>query len=269
MSAQQAYYCKMTFSDTHCHVYVEQFDEDRDIVISTANDANVKRFFLPNIDSAHISRLKNTTNQYAGQMFPMMGLHPCSVGDNFLEELEVIETELFTSQNNIYIGVGEIGLDLYWDKSFIEQQKEAFKIQVGWALKLSFPIIIHVRDAFDEIFDLMDSIYTPKLKGIFHCFTGTQSQANKILEYENFKFGIGGVLTFKNSGLRDVVKNIPMDKLVLETDSPYLAPHPNRGKRNEPSYLLYVAETLANVKGVSLEKLSETTEQNTNEIFSL
>jgi len=259
----------MKFSDTHCHVYVEQFDNDRELVISNANGSNIGRFFLPNIDSTYISRLKNTTIQFPGQVFPMMGLHPCSVKENFQDELEIIETELFKKNNLNFVGVGEIGLDLYWDKSLLDQQKEAFKIQVGWALKLDLPIIIHVREAFDEIFDLIDSIYQPELKGIFHCFTGNQEQADKILEYQNFKMGIGGVLTFKNSGLSDVVKNIPLNKLVLETDSPYLAPHPNRGKRNEPSYLLYIAEKLAAVKGVSLAELSKITEQNTNEVFAL
>lgn len=259
----------MNFSDTHCHIYVEQFDEDINHAISRANDLNVNRFFLPNIDSKYISRVRNITSEFPNQMLPMMGLHPCSVNENFMTELEVIKNELFNSKKIKYVGVGEIGLDLYWDKSFFEQQKEAFKIQVEWALELDLPIIIHVRDAFDEIFELMDSVYQPNLKGIFHCFTGNQEQANKILEYENFKMGIGGVLTFKNSGLKEVVKNIPIEKLVLETDSPYLAPHPNRGKRNEPAYLLFIAEQLATIKGVSLEKLSEITEQNTNEVFAL
>lgn len=259
----------MIFSDTHCHLYVEQFDSDHNDCIIRAQDMNIGRFFLPNIDSKYIARLKKTTNRFPTKMYPMMGLHPCSVKDNYLAELELIEKELFQEQGLDYIGVGEIGLDLYWDQDFIEQQKEAFKIQVNWALKLNFPIIIHVRDAFDEIFELMDSIYHKDLKGIFHCFTGNDKQAAKIMEYENFKMGIGGVLTFKNSGLSDVIKNVPLKKLVLETDSPYLAPHPFRGKRNEPSYLMYVAEKLAAIKNVSLEELSEITEQNTNEVFSL
>jgi|TARA_B110000305_G_scaffold227181_1_gene275578 TatD DNase family protein len=259
----------MTFSDTHCHVYVKQFDQDQKETILRANNVNVDRFFLPNIDSKYIPRLQKTTNQFPNKMYPMMGLHPCSVKENYLEELNLIEQELFNGQQLNYVGVGEIGLDLYWDKIYLEQQKEAFKIQVNWALKLDLPIIIHVRDAFDEIFDLMDSIYNPKMKGIFHCFTGNELQADKIAEYENFKMGIGGVLTFKNSGLSNVLKEVPLNKMVLETDSPYLAPHPYRGKRNEPSYLMLVAEKLAELKNVSLEELSEITEQNTNEVFSL
>ena len=259
----------MTFSDTHCHVYVKQFDQDQKETILRANNVNVDRFFLPNIDSKYIPRLQKTTNQFPNKMYPMMGLHPCSVKENYLEELNLIEQELFNGQQLNYVGVGEIGLDLYWDKIYLEQQKEAFKIQVNWALKLDLPIIIHVRDAFDEIFDLMDSIYNPKMKGIFHCFTGNELQADKIAEYENFKMGIGGVLTFKNSGLSNVLKEVPLYKMVLETDSPYLAPHPYRGKRNEPSYLMLVAEKLAELKNVSLEELSEITEQNTNEVFSL
>ena len=259
----------MTFSDTHCHVYVKQFDQDQKETILRANNVNVDRFFLPNIDSKYIPRLQKTTNQFPNKMYPMMGLHPCSVKENYLEELNLIEQELLNGQQLNYVGVGEIGLDLYWDKIYLEQQKEAFKIQVNWALKLDLPIIIHVRDAFDEIFDLMDSIYNPKMKGIFHCFTGNELQADKIAEYENFKMGIGGVLTFKNSGLSNVLKEVPLNKMVLETDSPYLAPHPYRGKRNEPSYLMLVAEKLAELKNVSLEELSEITEQNTNEVFSL
>ncbi len=259
----------MTFSDTHCHVYVEQFDQDQKETILRANNMNVDRFFLPNIDSKYIPRLQKTTNQFPNKMYPMMGLHPCSVKENYLEELNLIEQELFNGQRLNYVGVGEIGLDLYWDKVYLEQQKEAFKIQVNWALKLDLPIIIHVRVAFDEIFDLMDSIYNPKMKGIFHCFTGNDLQAAKIAEYENFKMGIGGVLTFKNSGLSNVLKEVPLNKMVLETDSPYLAPHPHRGKRNEPSYLMLVAEKLAELKNVSLQELSEITEQNTNEVFSL
>ena len=259
----------MTFSDTHCHVYVEQFDQDQKETILRANNMNVDRFFLPNIDSKYIPRLQKTTNQFPNKMYPMMGLHPCSVKENYLEELNLIEQELFNGHQLNYVGVGEIGLDLYWDKIYLEQQKEAFKIQVNWALKLDIPIIIHVRDAFDEIFDLMDSIYNPKMKGIFHCFTGNDLQAAKIAEYENFKMGIGGVLTFKNSGLSNVLKDVPLNKMVLETDSPYLAPHPYRGKRNEPSYLMLVAEKLAELKNVSLQELSEITEQNTNEVFSL
>ncbi|MGY8952148.1 MAG: TatD family hydrolase, partial [Flavobacteriales bacterium] len=242
----------MTFSDTHCHVYVKQFDQDQKETILRANNVNVDRFFLPNIDSKYIPRLQKTTNQFPNKMYPMMGLHPCSVKENYLEELNLIEQELFNGQQLNYVGVGEIGLDLYWDKIYLEQQKEAFKIQVNWALKLDLPIIIHVRDAFDEIFDLMDSIYNPKMKGIFHCFTGNELQADKIAEYENFKMGIGGVLTFKNSGLSNVLKEVPLNKMVLETDSPYLAPHPYRGKRNEPSYLMLVAEKLAELKNVSL-----------------
>ncbi|MBD78886.1 MAG: hydrolase TatD [Crocinitomicaceae bacterium] len=259
----------MVFSDTHCHIYTEQFDQDRPEIMSRAIDMNVRRFFLPNIDSSYIQRLQQAVQEFPQYTYPMMGLHPCSVNQDYEKELEIIENQLFTNESGNYIGVGEIGLDLYWDKTFLKEQIDAFKIQVGWAIKLDLPIVIHVRDAFDEIFDAMDAIYQPELKGIFHCFTGDKSQAEKILEYENFKLGIGGVLTFKNSGLDEVVSPVPLDRIVLETDSPYLAPHPNRGKRNEPSYLMFVAEKLAKIKGVSLEKLSEITEQNTNEVFGL
>ncbi|MGB0402453.1 MAG: TatD family hydrolase [Salibacteraceae bacterium] len=260
----------MIFSDTHCHIYSEQFDTDISPIIQKATEANVARFFLPNIDMDYTNRLHDLSEKYPDQMFPMMGLHPCSVKDDYKDQLNQMEELLFNQKPVKYFAVGEIGIDLYWDKSFLEQQKDAFRTQVDWALKLGIPIVIHVRDAFAEIFELMDELYTPELKGVFHCFTGGKEEAEKIISaYPTFKMGIGGVVTFKNSGLDSVVSEIPISRIVLETDSPYLAPHPNRGKRNEPSYLLYIAEKVANIYSVSLEELSVITEKNTNELFNL
>jgi TatD DNase family protein len=198
----------------------------------------------------------------------MFGLHPCSVKENWKEELRLVEHDLFNNSSKLNpIAVGEIGLDLYWERSFLEQQVEALEIQINWAKKLGLPIVIHVRDAFDEIFEVIDSLNDDSLTGVFHCFTGNLSQANHILDYGGFKLGLGGVLTFKNSGLDKTIEQIDLKHLILETDSPYLAPHPHRGKRNEPAYLMLVAKKLAEVKGVLLEEVSRVTEINTNEIF--
>ncbi|UTW63870.1 TatD family hydrolase [bacterium SCSIO 12741] len=262
----------MNLSDTHNHFYTDAFDEDRDYVVQRAVEQGVKRFFLPNIDSGYTDRLVQMNQKYPDLTFPMMGLHPCSVKEDYREELKRIENDLFNPSrlgDITWFGVGEIGLDLYWDKSFFAQQQEAFRVQCEWAKELGLPIIIHVREAFDEIFDLVDELNDDRLFGIFHCFTGNEAQAQHILEYGGFKLGIGGVLTFKNSGLDKVVKNISLEHLVLETDSPYLAPHPYRGKRNEPSYTSIVAQKLADIKEVDISVVAEQTERNTNEIFRL
>lgn len=261
-------FATMRFSDTHCHVYVEQFDEDRIAALEAAKANNIHRLFLPNIDSSYNARLLELYGNMSDYVYPMMGLHPCSVKSDYLNELAKLKNELFHGKTP-FVAVGEIGIDLYWDKTFFRQQQDAFKMQVEWALELDLPIVIHVRDAFEEIFDLMDQVYTPKLRGIFHCFTGGDLERDKILGYDQFMFGIGGVVTFKNSGLDKVVADIPIDRIVLETDSPYLAPHPFRGKRNEPKYLLHIAEKVAQTVGVSLEKLSEITEENVNRMFRL
>ncbi|GAB4254047.1 MAG: TatD family hydrolase [Vicingaceae bacterium] len=255
----------MNFSDSHTHIYLEDFNDDLSYLISEANQKHIKKFYLPNIDIESIDALKSTVNKFPNQCFPMMGLHPCSVKENYKSDLEVIKNELY---NGNYVAVGEIGLDLYWDKTFFSSQVEAFKIQISWAKALQLPIAIHVRNAFSEIFDVMDEIYDPSLKGVFHCFTGTSVAMNKILkDYPNFMFGIGGVVTFKNSGLDKVVTDMPLEKIILETDAPYLAPVPFRGKRNIPVYLFNIAEKVAQIKGISLEKLSEITENNMQTLF--
>ena len=196
----------------------------------------------------------------------MMGLHPGSIGENWESDLEIVKSNLF---NRSYCAVGEIGMDLYWDKTFIEAQKKAFRMQVEWAKELNLPIVIHARDAFDEIFEIVDEMNDEILRGVFHCFTGTLDQANHILGYGGFKLGIGGVLTYKNAKIDEVIREISLDHLILETDSPYLPPVPYRGKRNESAYLLHIAEKLADVHGVTLKDIEERTSMNAIELFNL
>lgn len=256
----------MEMIDTHTHLYSEQFDEDRDAMIQRALNEGVKRFFLPNIDSKSIAGMKALVEKYPNNCYPMMGLHPCSVGENIEQELALVEKEL---ASNKYIAVGEIGIDLYWDKSFQHEQEMAFKKQIEWAKKLELPIVIHCREAFDEILSILDEVNDEQLSGIFHCFTGSLEQANHILNYGDFKMGIGGVVTFKNSGLDKVVEQLNLKDLVLETDAPYLAPVPFRGKRNESAYVSRVAEKLAEIFQLPLAKIAQQTTVNALEIFKI
>lgn len=250
--------------DTHIHLYSEEFDSDRESLIQKAIRNNVKAFYLPNIDSESIERMHDLENKYPDHCFSMMGLHPCSVKENVQEELDLVEKWLRTRS---YVAIGEIGIDLYWNKTFKEQQVYAFKKQIEWALEFNYGIAIHCRDAFDEVYDVMKSFSTLP-RGIFHCFSGTSEQAKKIIDFGNYKLGIGGVLTFKNSGLDKFVQETDLKYLVLETDAPYLAPVPFRGKRNEPVYILEVARKLAQIKDVSLAEVEEITQQNAQYIFT-
>jgi TatD DNase family protein len=254
----------MNLIDTHTHIYLKDFDEDIAEVLQRAKDKGVTKMLLPNIDSSTFERLLLLSND--DSLLPMMGLHPCSVKANFQEELEMVENEI--SKGN-YIAVGEIGIDLYWDKEFKEQQIESFKFQIDLAKKHDLPIVIHVREAFDEVFKVLDECGGGAMKGVFHCFTGNAEQAKKALSYDGFYLGLGGVLTFKKSGLDQVVKDLPLDRLLLETDAPYLAPTPNRGKRNEPSYLFDVAQKLADIKEMSINDIAEITTANATRLFSL
>lgn len=250
--------------DTHIHLYSEEFDSDRESLIQKAIRNNIKAFYLPNIDSESIERMHELESKYPDHCFSMMGLHPCSVKENVQEELDLVEKWLRTRS---YVAIGEIGIDLYWDKTFKEQQVYAFKKQIEWALEFNYGIAIHCRDAFDEVYDVMKS-FSKLPRGIFHCFSGTSEQAKKIIDFGNYKLGIGGVLTFKNSGLDKVVQETDLKYLVLETDAPYLAPVPFRGKRNEPVYILEVARKLAQIKDVSLAEVEEITQQNAQYIFT-
>ena len=251
------------FIDTHTHLYLEEFDSDRNAVIKKAMSSGVTKFYLPNIDSTSIEAMLQLEKEYPENCFAMMGLHPCSVKENAEDELKLVEEWL--SKRKFY-AIGEIGIDLYWDKTFLEQQKTAFRKQIDWALHYNYPIVIHCREAFNEIYEVLSSY--PKLpKGIFHCFSGTLEQANKIIALGAFKLGIGGVVTFKNSGLDKVVEQLDMQHLVLETDSPYLAPNPFRGKRNESGYLIQVAQKIGQLKDLSIAEVGEITTKNVQEIF--
>lgn len=255
----------MQFTDSHTHIYLEQFDKDRSEMIQRAENENIGRFLLPNIDLDSIDPMHQLSEDYKGKCFPMMGLHPCSVDADYKSVLEQMRLKL---DENHYVAVGEIGMDLYWDKSFQAQQVEAFKIQIEWAKELDLPIVIHARDAFQEIFDVLDEVNDEKLKGIFHCFTGGEAEAQKVLDYGNFLMGIGGVVTFKNSGLDKTLKSlVPLEKLILETDAPYLAPVPYRGKRNESSYISHIVDKLVDIYEVTPQEISDVTEQNIDSIF--
>ncbi len=254
----------MSFIDTHTHLYSEQFDADREQIIQQAIAVGVEQFYLPNIDGTSVAGMKALQKQYPDRCFPMMGLHPCSVGEHVKEELAELKKEL---DRGTYIAVGEIGIDLYWEKKFLKEQEYAFREQISWAIEKDLPIVIHCRESFDEILAILDELNCKELRGIFHCFTGTLEQAKHILAYGDFKLGIGGVVTFKNSGLDQVVAQLNLADLVLETDSPYLAPVPKRGKRNESAYLIAVAEKLASIYQVGLDRIAEQTSANAKEIF--
>ena len=249
--------------DTHTHLYAEQFDEDRAAMIQRAKEVGVKKVFLPNIDSSSIEGMLQLEKEYPDFCYPMMGLHPTSVKADYKEELAIVKKHLF---ERAFVAVGEIGVDLYWDKTFKEQQIEAFLAQAKWAEELDIPIIIHARNSLDILIELVKGIKSPKVRGIFHCFTGSAVQARRIVDL-GFLLGIGGVLTFKNAKLRDEIKEIPLESLVLETDSPYLTPHPFRGKRNESSYVKYVLEHLAATRGLAPKKVEEQTTKNAEKLF--
>ncbi len=256
----------MLLTDTHTHLYLKEFDSDRKQVIADAVKSGITKLFLPNIDSDSIPSLFQLCNAFPENCFPMMGLHPCSVNTTYQQELLVIEHWL---KKKKFYAVGEIGIDLYWDKTYFPQQKDAFERQIVLAKKHQLPIVIHTRNSFSETYNIVQAQNTKTLKGIFHCFSGTIDDANQIISLGGFKMGIGGVLTFKNSGLDKVIKEIDMKHLLLETDSPYLAPVPYRGKRSESSYLMIIAKKLADIKNISLEEVAEATTKNAEEIFGV
>ncbi|OIQ21646.1 MAG: hydrolase TatD [Flavobacterium sp. MedPE-SWcel] len=253
----------MIFTDTHTHLYSEEFQQDSDVVIQRAIDAGVKRLFVPSIDSTYTKQMYDLEAKYPENVFLMMGLHPTYVKDNYEEEIAHIETELAKRK---FAAIGEIGIDLYWDKTRLEQQQHAFKHQIQLAKKYNLPINIHCRDAFDEVFEVLESEKGEELHGIFHCFTGSFEQAQKAISY-NLKLGIGGVATFKNGKIDKFLNEIDLSNIVLETDSPYLAPVPYRGKRNESSYTVLVAEKLATIYNMSVEEIAAATTENTKTIF--
>ncbi|MCK8481022.1 TatD family hydrolase [Psychroserpens algicola] len=255
----------MIITDTHTHLYSDAFDEDRHDMIQRAMAQNVTRFFIPAIDSGYTDAMLQLESDFPEHVFLMMGLHPTSVKTNYKEELKHVEAML--AKRHFY-AVGEIGIDLYWDTSTLEIQKDAFKQQINLAKHYGLPIVIHCREAFDEIFDVLEEVKDDKLFGIFHCFTGTLEQAHQAISY-NMKLGIGGVATFKNGKIDQFLNNIDLKHIVLETDSPYLAPKPFRGKRNESAYITKVLEKLSEIYTVSEEKIAEITTQNSKEIFGI
>lgn len=252
-------------TDTHTHLYSEQFDEDRDEMMLRAKEAGISRFFIPAIDSTYTQRMFDLEAAYPNDVYLMMGLHPTSVKENYLEELTSVKK--WINQREFY-AIGEIGIDLYWDKKFLAQQQAAFKTQIQWAKEKKLPIVIHCRDAFDEIFEVLESEKGTDLYGIFHCFTGTLAQAEKAISY-NMKLGIGGVVTFKNGKIDQFLHKIDLQHIVLETDSPYLAPTPYRGKRNESSYITQVIEKLTEIYQVSFKEIAEITTQNSKAVFGV
>lgn len=251
--------------DTHTHLYSDQFENDRREVIASAIDAGVEKLFLPNIDSSSIRGMEELVHSFPLNCYPMYGLHPGNVGETYKNELQLIKQALDSSTNAI--AIGEIGMDLYWDKTFIEEQKIAFREQIEWAKTMELPIVIHCREAFTEIFEILDELNSPELTGVFHCFTGDYEQAKHILGYGGFKMGIGGVVTYKNSDLPDVLQKIDLNDIILETDSPYLPPVPHRGKRNESAYIRYVAEKVADVYQKPIEEIERITTKNAIELF--
>lgn len=252
------------FIDTHTHLYSEQFNEDRTEMIQRAIAAGVERMYMPNIDLNSVDGMHALEKQFPENCFGMMGLHPCSVDANW--ELVLAKMRVLLEKRP-YVAVGEIGIDLYWDKTFVAEQKEAFRIQINWAKELQIPIVIHARDSFPEIYEVLDQENDERLKGIFHCFTGNEQDVKKILNYQGFLFGIGGVVTYKKSDLPETIKHIPLEKLLLETDAPYLAPTPFRGKRNESGYVIHTAEKIAEILDLPLSKLQEETTQNAMNLF--
>lgn len=254
----------MELVDTHCHLYGEEFTADIDQVIERAKAAGVKRFYLPGIDSTAIPSMLELEARFPGECIAMMGLHPCYVKENYLEELEVVRQWL---QQRKFAAVGEIGLDFYWDRTFEVQQYEAFRTQIGWAKEYSLPIVIHSRNSTQECINIVKEFRDGGLKGVFHCFSGSAELARQIVQ-QGFLLGIGGVLTYKNAGLPEVLKDIPLEHIVLETDAPYLTPVPFRGKRNESSYLTHIIAKLAEVKEMDVEEVARITTANAASLFT-
>lgn len=252
--------------DTHAHLYAEQFDHDRDIMITRAKNAGLEKILLPNIDVDSVEGMLQMVRDYPDFCHPMMGLHPCSVDQNFEEKLDIIYSRLHAEP---IVAIGEIGIDLYWDKTTLDLQREAFRIQVKWAKDMNLPIVIHARDSYNELFEELNKLNDDRLSGVFHCFTGSKQQAEKIIDYGNFYLGLGGVLTYKNSGLSRFIQELPLEKIMLETDAPYLPPVPHRGQRNESAYVLFVAQKLAELFNLSVEEVSSTTSLNARKLFGL
>jgi TatD DNase family protein len=259
------YFCTMLLTDTHTHLYYETDDAKRTALMQRCADNAIGRLFLPNVDASSVPLVFSLVKSFPGICFPMLGLHPCSVKYGWEDELNVIKEAVHQYK---IVAIGEIGIDLYWDKATLSEQIEAFRKQIAWAKSLKLPIVIHSRDSFDEVFEVLQSENDENLRGIFHCFTGTPEQANKVIDL-GFYLGIGGVVTYKNSGLDKTVAQIGLDHIVLETDSPYLTPVPHRGKPNESSYLIYIAQKVAELHQTDLEAVADITTENSKLIFGV
>lgn len=253
--------------DSHSHLFLEEFTEDLPQVIERARAAGVSHIFMPNIDRTTVEPMLSVCRAYQGYCFPMIGLHPTSVDGGYEEEFVVLREYLTRSDE--FVAIGEIGLDLYWDKTYLKEQLIAFERQIEWALEFQLPVVIHCREAFDYIYKVLAPYKSTSLTGVFHSFTGSSDEAAKILEFPGFKIGINGVVTFKKSSLPEVLEQIPLERIVLETDSPYLTPAPNRGKRNESAYVKYTLAKVAEVYGKPIEMVSEQTGRNALELFRL
>jgi TatD DNase family protein len=255
----------MLLTDTHTHLYYETDEAKRAALIERCRTAGINRLFLPNVDAASVPMVYSLHEAYPDMCFPMLGLHPCDVKEDWENELEQIKAAY--GRHKIY-AIGEIGIDLYWDKTTLPIQIQAFKTQIAWAKSLKLPIVIHCRDAFDEVFEVLQQEQDDDLRGIFHCFTGSLEQAHKVIDL-GFYLGIGGVVTYKNSGLDKVVSQVALNDIVLETDSPYLTPVPYRGKPNESSYLIYVAQKVAELHQTDLETVAAITTENSKKVFGI
>lgn len=253
--------------DTHSHLFLEEFAEDLPQVMERARNAGVSYIFMPNIDSTTIESMLSVCNAYPGYCFPMIGLHPTSVNESYERELAIVYERL--SAPNNFIAIGEIGLDLYWDKTFLKEQLVAFEKQIEWALEFNLPIVIHSREAFDYIYKVMEPYKNTALSGVFHSFTGTQEEADRLLEFDGFFLGINGVVTFKKSTLPETLQTVPLERIVLETDSPYLTPVPNRGKRNESAYVKDTLNKVAEIYRMTDEYVAEVTSENALKVFGI
>jgi TatD DNase family protein len=257
---------ELNWIDTHAHLYQPAFDDDIAQVVDRALVSGVSKILLPNIDLDSIESMMRLCAQYPDVFRPMMGLHPCDVKEDFEQVLNKMEP-LFAQHN--FVAVGETGMDLYWDKTTLEIQKAAFEIQVDWAIQRKLPLVIHARDAFEPLLEILDRRMHKDLRGVFHCFTGDAKIASHIAEYGSFYFGIGGVLTYPKAGLENVIPLLPTDRIILETDSPYLPPVPHRGKRNESAYLVLIAEKLSGILGIGRDELSRITNENAKRLFGI
>jgi len=251
--------------DTHCHVYLKHFDADLDAVIESAKKQGVQKILMPNVDEETVDRLHHLADTYPGYCIPMMGLHPCDVEEDWEDELERL---LAWFDRRKYIAVGEIGLDLYWDKTTLDRQVLALKRQIEFALEKDLPVVLHTRDSTDKTLDELSEYKGTNLRGVLHCFSGSLEQAKRAIKL-NMMLGIGGVLTFKNAGIAEVVKQIDLEHIILETDAPYLPPVPHRGKRNEPAYVYHVAAFLAELRGQGIAEIGKITSANAERLFSI